>query len=108
MIDAPTGVTELPLAEGADSCSCCALPEAAAEQAVPEEAVLAEYGVAGMTCGNCVAHVSAELGAIEGVDEVRVELVAGGTSKVGVVSSRPIDVELVAAAIDEAGYVLVR
>lgn len=108
MIDAPTGVTELPLAEDAGSCSCCALPDTAVAQPVPDGAVVAEYGVDGMTCGNCVAHVSAELGAIDGVDEVRVELVAGGTSKVTVVSSRTIDAGLVADAVDEAGYVLAR
>ncbi|MGX5695643.1 heavy-metal-associated domain-containing protein [Agromyces soli] len=109
MIDTPAGTTELPLVEASgDSCSCCALPEQAPPATVPEGAVVAEYGVDGMTCGNCVAHVSAELQAIAGVDEVRVELVAGGTSKVTVVSAEPIAVELVAEAVDEAGYALAR
>ncbi len=107
MIDTPAGTAELPLADASgDSCSCCALPEQAAPAAAPEGAVVAEYGVDGMTCGNCVAHVSAEIQAIDGVDEVRVELVAGGTSKVSVVSAGPIAPELVAAAVGEAGYAL--
>ena len=38
--------------------------------------------VDGMTCENCVRHVSEELGEISGVSAVAVELVAGGTSPV--------------------------
>lgn len=64
------------------------------------------YPVSGMTCGHCVASVDDELRALSGVTDVRVSLVAGGTSEVTVTSESPLPRESVAAAIDEAGYVL--
>ncbi len=63
--------------------------------------------VAGLTCGNCVKHVSEELAAIEGVSAVDVDLVAGGTSTVTVTSADALDPAAVEAAVDEAGYELV-
>jgi copper chaperone CopZ len=65
------------------------------------------YNVTGMTCEHCVAAVTEELGALEGVTAVDVDLVAGGTSTVTVTSAAPLDPTLVAEAVDEAGYVLV-
>lgn len=61
------------------------------------------YSVTGMTCGHCAGAVSEEIGALEGVDSVEVDLVAGGTSAVHVTSSAPLDDAAVAAAVDEAG-----
>ena len=61
------------------------------------------YSVTGMTCGHCVAAVTEELTALEGVTQVDVDLVAGGTSTVTVTSVEPLDHEAVAAAVDEAG-----
>ena len=65
------------------------------------------YRVTGMTCEHCVAAVTEELSALEGVDSVAVDLVAGGTSTVTVESAVPLDPAAVAEAIDEAGYALV-
>lgn len=65
------------------------------------------YDVDGMTCGHCVSSVAEELSAVDGVDEVGVNLNAAGTSQVMVVSSKPIPVENIRAAITEAGYELV-
>ncbi|MGC4768572.1 heavy-metal-associated domain-containing protein [Micromonospora sp. DT44] len=62
------------------------------------------YQVQGMTCGHCVSAVSAEVGAIEGVRDVRVDLATG---QVTVSSEQPVDNEAVRAAVDEAGYDLV-
>jgi copper ion binding protein len=62
------------------------------------------YQVRGMTCGHCVSAVSAEVGAIEGVRDVRVDLATG---RVTVSSEQPVDTESVRAAVDEAGYDLV-
>ncbi|WP_410810125.1 heavy-metal-associated domain-containing protein [Micromonospora sp. 067-2] len=59
------------------------------------------YQVRGMTCGHCVTAVSAEVGAIAGVSDVQVDLATG---RVTVASDRPLDVETVRAAVDEAGY----
>ncbi len=64
------------------------------------------YLVDGMTCEHCVKAVTTELTAIDGVTQVAIDLTAGGTSSVSVVSDRPLPHEAVAAAIDEAGYVL--
>jgi copper chaperone len=61
------------------------------------------WQVVGMTCGHCVAAVSAEIGAIEGVSDVRVTLETGA---VEVDSDAPLAREAVAAAVDEAGYSL--
>ncbi|WP_432497995.1 cation transporter [Kineococcus gypseus] len=59
-----------------------------------------------MTCQHCVSAVRSEVGAIEGVTSVDVDLVAGGTSTVTVVSEAPLEEAAVAAAVDEAGYEL--
>jgi len=63
--------------------------------------------VSGMTCGHCVGAVTSELTALDGVQSVAVDLVAGGTSTVTVTSAQPIDDAELAAAVDEAGYELV-
>lgn len=61
------------------------------------------YTVTGMTCSHCVAAVSAELGALAGVTEVHVDLVAGGISTVTVSSDAPLTTGQITAALDEAG-----
>ena len=61
-------------------------------------------GVTGMTCGNCVAHVTKDLAAVAGVDDVTVALHAGGTSEVAVFSAQPLDEAALREAVDEAGY----
>ncbi|MBW9207864.1 heavy-metal-associated domain-containing protein [Mumia sp. zg.B53] len=61
------------------------------------------YHVTGMTCGHCAGAVKEEIGALEGVRSVDVDLVAGGTSSVHVTSDVPLDDAAVAAAVDEAG-----
>jgi copper chaperone CopZ len=61
------------------------------------------FSVTGMTCGHCVSAVTSELKEIEGVTDVSVDLVAGGTSAVTMESTQPVDESAVAAALDEAG-----
>ncbi len=61
------------------------------------------YSVAGMTCGHCANAVSSELAELEGVTNVDVDLVAGGTSTVTITASTPLTEADVAAALDEAG-----
>ena len=65
------------------------------------------YGVAGMTCEHCVRAVTDELTALSGVRDVGVDLVAGGTSTVRVVSDSPLPEQTVRDAVAEAGYTLV-
>ena len=64
------------------------------------------YGVTGMTCGHCVGSVTEELKALPGVQDVNVDLNAGGTSTVTVVSEKELDESAVRAAVDEAGFEL--
>ncbi|MET7749136.1 copper ion binding protein [Micromonospora sp. NPDC005367] len=66
--------------------------------------VTTTYQVQGMTCGHCVSAVSAEVGAITGVNDVQVDLATG---RVTVTSESPLDTDAVRAAVDEAGYDLV-
>ena len=65
------------------------------------------YIVRGMTCGHCVNAVTEELQSIEGVTHVAIDLVEGGNSTVIVTSTNLLDIELVKAAVDEAGYELI-
>ena len=62
--------------------------------------------VTGMTCAHCVAAVTRELEALDGVSDVAVELNAGGVTPVTVTSSGPLAAEAIAAAVDEARYEL--
>jgi copper chaperone len=62
--------------------------------------------VTGMTCEHCVKAVTEELSALDGVENVSVDLVAGGTSAVVVRSAAPLDADQVRDAVDEAGYEL--
>jgi copper chaperone CopZ len=59
-----------------------------------------------MTCGHCVASVTEELQELDGVRDVAVDLVAGGTSTVTVTSDQPLADDAVQAAVSEAGYQL--
>lgn len=61
------------------------------------------YTVAGMTCGHCVSSVTEEVGAIDGVQSVAVDLPTGAVT---VVSESDLDVTEVRAAVEEAGYAL--
>ena len=61
------------------------------------------YTVNGMSCGHCVAAVTEELGKLDGVSHVDVDL---GSGRVTVESDGPLDDDEVAAAVDEAGYTL--
>jgi len=61
------------------------------------------YTVTGMTCSHCVASVSEEVGAIEGVTDVAVDLPTGAVT---VTSDQPVDDAQVRAAVEEAGYQL--
>ena len=64
----------------------------------------ATYQVKGMTCDRCVRAVSAELGRIGGVSDVKVDLATGAVT---VESAAPIPEDAVQAAVDEAGYEVV-
>ncbi|HEY5879535.1 MAG TPA: heavy-metal-associated domain-containing protein [Nakamurella sp.] len=66
----------------------------------------ARYRVTGMTCDQCIAAVTEEVGRLGGVRSVEVELRPGDVSLVTVVSDVPLLQGAVRDAIDEAGYAL--
>lgn len=69
--------------------------------------VTTHLAVEGMTCNHCVASVTEELNALDGVESVDVQLNTGGTSNVIVTSTSELDPASIQVAIDEAGYSLV-
>ncbi len=66
--------------------------------------IVSTYTVTGMTCGHCVASVTEEVGELDGVTSVDVDLASG---RVTVTSVAPLSAADVRAAVDEAGYQLV-
>ena len=80
------------------------------ERETERETALATYTaellVDGLTCKHCVASVEEEVSEVEGVTTVDVDLKSGGTSKVTVVSTEPLNEDAVRDAIVEAGFVL--
>jgi Cu+-exporting ATPase len=65
--------------------------------------MIQRFNVTGMTCQNCVRHVSQALNALPGVRSVQVDL-DSGTAQLDV--DRELPREQVTAALDEAGYAL--
>jgi copper chaperone CopZ len=61
------------------------------------------WTVTGMTCGHCVASVTEEVSGLAGVEDVQVDLESG---RVVVTSAAELDPADMAAAVEEAGYVL--
>ena len=63
-----------------------------------------QYTVKGMTCGHCVSAVSMEVGRLDGVTDVQIDLASG---LVTVTSTAPLERAAVREAVDEAGYEIV-
>ena len=61
------------------------------------------FTVTGMTCGHCQRAVTEEISGVAGVESVTVDLASGSVT---VTADRPVDRADIAAAVDEAGYVL--
>ena len=64
----------------------------------------ATFQVKGMTCQHCVNAVTQEVGKVEGVSSVAIDLDSG---RVTVESDAAVDAAAVRAAVDEAGYEVV-
>lgn len=62
--------------------------------------MITNYTVTGMTCEHCVNHVTEEVSAIKGVDDVKVTLSDGSMV---VTSQAPVDFDAIKEAVDEAG-----
>jgi copper chaperone CopZ len=65
--------------------------------------MITTYKVTGMSCEHCVNAVTGELGALDGVSSVEVDLVPSGISLVTITSAAPLGDDAVNAALDEAG-----
>ncbi len=65
--------------------------------------ITTRYAVKGMTCGHCVSAVSTEVGQIDGVTAVDVDLATGAVT---VPPEAALAEAAVRAAVDEAGYEL--
>ena len=63
--------------------------------------VTTTFQVPGMTCGHCTGAVTDELNKIMGVTKIEVDL---DTKIVSIESESNVEWELIAAAIDEAGF----
>ncbi|HEU4656727.1 MAG TPA: heavy metal-associated domain-containing protein [Capillimicrobium sp.] len=61
-----------------------------------------EYAVSGMTCSHCVLSVREEVGEVEGVEAVDVDLASGRLS----VTGRGVSDDAVRQAVESAGYEL--
>jgi copper chaperone len=70
-------------------------------------ATTTRWTVTGMTCGHCEAAVRDEVGRLDGVTAVEVDLVPAGSSVLTLTSDTAPDEAAVRAAVDEAGYELV-
>lgn len=67
--------------------------------------ITSAYTVSGMSCEHCVNSVTSELSSIAGVSDVQIDLSSG---HVTVTSDGPLDDAAVGAAVDEAGYQVVK
>ena len=63
--------------------------------------------VSGMTCGHCVSAVSEELESLAGVEDIAVDLNAGGVSTVTITSTQELSPSEIGEAVAEAGYLVV-
>lgn len=61
----------------------------------------ATYTVTDMTCDHCVRSVREEIGEIDGVSDIDVDLASGAVT---VTSAAALDEATVRAAVEEAGY----
>lgn len=98
---------DLGLKDTADtSCACCATTTSTTAEmpAAGDTVVTGKILVSGMTCSHCVSSVTEELSGIDGVQNVTVDLRAGGASRVTIHSTNPLDFAQVKAAVAEAGY----
>ncbi|MER7576783.1 cation transporter [Streptomyces sp. NPDC126514] len=86
------------------SSSCCSPNNAcstAAQSSVAVDGVRTVYAVSGMTCGHCKEAITKAVGAVDGVSRVEVDLDSG---QITVVSAADLDDQVIADAVDEAGY----
>ena len=96
----------LPMAS--HGCSCCGPASRADTASIPAASDSSaggsspSYQVTGLTCGHCAKSVTQALQALPQVDDVQIDLAAGGVSTVTVTGVVP--PEMVRRAIEATGY----
>lgn len=107
------GLTERSAAGGCcgGACACgdstsAAVSSAGCSASESADMVVQHFDMTGLTCSNCVNHVSTAVSAIDGVCCVDIDLHAGSQSKLVVTSPSAIDPAAIAAAVSAAGYQL--
>ncbi|MEU8352321.1 heavy-metal-associated domain-containing protein [Streptomyces sp. NPDC048845] len=90
--------------------SSCCTPDGSCSTGAPETTTARAagghttvYAVAGMSCGHCETTLTREIGALDGVLSVEVDVAAG---RVTVTTGGAPDDARLAEAVDEAGYQL--
>jgi len=88
---------------GCGGCGCGADADSATTETATTSANTQTFQVTGMTCGHCTSAVTQELRALDGVNDVEIDLVPDGTSRVTIHAEATLNRDDVAAALDEAG-----
>lgn len=81
----------------------CSTDAAQAATTVVADGHTTVYAVAGMTCGHCKTTLTREIGALDNVLRVEVDVATG---QVSVTTEGDPDDALIARTVDEAGYEL--
>lgn len=68
---------------------------------------ISTVNISGMTCEHCVRSVTEELTALDGVNNVEVNLNQNGISTAVITSSHELDASAIGEAVSEAGYLVV-
>jgi copper chaperone len=98
---------DLGMTDANHTCTCGTGSTAVTTDQIGTETIRDHYLVEGMTCSHCVASITEEVSAVDGVESVSVDLNAGGASRLMVVTTRPVEVDAIRTAVTEAGYSLV-
>ena len=88
---------------GCGGCGCGADADSATTETTTTSANTQTFQVTGMTCGHCTSAVTQELQTLDGVNDVEIDLVPDGTSRVTIHAEATLNRDDVAAALDEAG-----
>lgn len=88
---------------GCGGCGCGTGAESSTAETTTTSANTQTFQVTGMTCGHCTSAVTQELQTLDGVNDVEIDLVPDGSSRVTIHTDAPLSGDDVAAALDEAG-----